>query len=168
MKTITTNENETTRRPRLAFYNANGKNSGAAAIFEVIPARPEEEGCVQLKLAKQLGYDYPRFDWTDSIVLKLDFADIGKILQVLRGVSESVDDGKGFFCATSKATAVLRFRHVIEPRPGYELECIRTIKETGKETRILGRLEIHEAESLLCALEGSMTAIAFGLPNYSN
>ena len=109
------NDNETraaqpfVRRTRKVFYHPNGKGTGSALQLELHPAHEDTEGSVFLTMAPQrtIGMRtaddtvHPTFDWRNAVCLKLDLMDLAQILQVMRGVQESLADGKGLFHRSS-------------------------------------------------------------------
>ena len=167
-----TQTNRKTYRPQLSLFHANGKGTGCALVLELIPACGNEEGCVMAKIANQMTIGdrsgpipvYPRFDWENATRLKLDFNDLCKMLQVFRGECESLEDGKGLYHRSAKATTRICMRHVIEPLQGYSLETYRTAQATQEESRAHILLSPHEALGLTAAIESSMGVLCFGVP----
>lgn len=158
-------------RPKLAFYHANPKGTGAAIRFELHPAHDDVDGSVFATLANQLTIGdrraaqpvYPRFDWENSVTVKLDFSDLTKMLQVFRGECESIEEGKGLFHQSLRGTTTIKLSHVVEVMPGYVLEIYRGGRP---ESEASGRIFFHpnEALGLAAALESSMGVICFGIP----
>ncbi|MDD4025157.1 MAG: hypothetical protein PHN85_04455, partial [Kiritimatiellae bacterium] len=82
-------------RPRLSFYHANGKGTGSAARFEVVPAGGDREGAVYLTLAQQKSVatgssaqgnrQHATFDWSGRVTVKLNFEDLCQMLLVFSG-----------------------------------------------------------------------------------
>ena len=147
----------------MAFYHANGRGAGCAVKIELHPANAEAEGCVRVVLAPQKDAGtIPEFDWTNTIDFRLSPVDVARVLEVLRGVAESLEDGKGIFHRTRNASKAMRFYHVIEPRPGYCLEvfCKSVEGEECAERRLL--FSTTEAFAVALALESSMGRLAFG------
>ena len=106
---------------------------------------------------------FPTFDWKDKACFKLDMADLCEMLQVFRGMQESIADGKGLYHKTATSATSIKLSHVIEPRSGYLLEVWR--KQASGETwgaRIL--FSVSEALGLSLALEQSMGSLTFGIP----
>lgn len=161
-------------RPRLSFFHANGKGTGCALVLELIPACGNDEGCVMAKIANQLTIGdrsgpnpvYPRFDWENSIGLKLGFNDLSKMLQVFRGECESLEDGKGLYHRSAKWTTRICLRHVVEPLAGYSLEVYRNSSASRDEGRAHFLVSPHEAVGLAAALESSFGVLCFGVPEY--
>lgn len=104
-------EGAVARRPKLAFYHANAKGTGCALKLERRPASAEAEGCFMATIANQMTVGdrrapnpvYPRFDWEGAIAFKLGFSDVCKMLQVLRGECESLEDGHGVYHRSARA-----------------------------------------------------------------
>ena len=171
------NDNETratqpfVRRTRKVFYHPNGKGTGSALQLELHPAHEDTEGSVFLTMAPQrtIGMRtaddtiHPTFDWRNAVCLKLDLMDLAQILQVLRGVQESLADGKGLFHRSSNASAIIKFEHRIEPVPGYLLDVSKK-PLTGDLLRV--NFFFRPAEAFACALmlEQALVYVAFGIP----
>lgn len=95
------------KRPSLVLCRANGKGTGFAMKMELYPARvgDSDSGAIYATIALQSTFGdlgstppiYPRFDWGNAVKVRFDFTDLAKILQVLLGETESVDDGRGLF-----------------------------------------------------------------------
>ena len=157
------NENDTraaqpfVRRTRKVFYHPNGKGTGSALQLELHPAHEDTEGSVFLTMAPQrtIGMRtaddtvHPTFDWRNAVCLKLDLMDLAQVLQVLRGVQESLADGTGLFHRSSNASAIIKFEHRIEPVPGYLLDVSKK-PLTGDLMRV--SFFFRPAEAFACAL----------------
>jgi len=159
-------------RPKLSFYHPNGKGTGSAVKLSLYPAQNDVEGCIMLAIANQMTTGnvhssppvFPRFDWENAICVKLDFNDLSKILQVLRGESESIDDGHGLYHRTSNASTRILLRHMLEPIQGYSLELYRTMVKGGADVNARLIFSNAEATGLCEAISGSMAVISFGIP----
>ena len=159
------------RRTRKVFYHPNGKGTGSALQLELHPAHEDTEGSIFLTMAPQrtIGMRtaddtvHPTFDWRNAVCLKLDLMDLAQILQVLRGVQESLADGKGLFHRSSNASAVIKFEHRIEPVPGYLLDVSKK-QLAGDLQRV--SFFFRPAEAFACALmlEQALVYVAFGIP----
>jgi len=160
-------------RPNFCFYHANPKGTGSAVKINLHPAHDDVDGCVMLTIANQMTIGnargdsptYPRFDWENAICVKLDFSDLTQILQVLRGECENINDGKGLYHSSVKATTSIRFGHLIDPVSGYMLEIYRRGSQGGGDEN-RARMLFSNAEALgLCeALSGSLYLVCFGIP----
>lgn len=167
-----TNEKAAEYRPQLAFYHPNTRGTGSAVKFELHPAHGNSSGCIMMSLANQFvpearaRQDQPqfaRFDWERRIVVKFDFADLSHMLMVFKGVKESIGDQKGLYHRSANAVTRILLRHVVEPVVGYSLDVYRT--DANKEERKAHIfLSDPEVIGLSCAIEGSMSVIAFGIP----
>lgn len=164
----------TNERPTLALYHANGKDTGSAMKLQLYPARVGDldSGAIYATIARQSSLGdrrstppvYPRFDWDNALKVKLDFDDLTKILQVLRGETESINDGKGLLHCYSDKWQRIGFRHVIEPLAGYSMEVMEAAdkdEHTHMDRRIHFFLYKAEALGLSLAIEHSFAAIAF-------
>jgi hypothetical protein len=160
------------RRPRFALYHANGKGTGCALKLELHPAHDFVDGSIMAQFAKQSsvgGRDgassFARFDWENAICVKLDFSDISKMLQVFCGECESIEDGKGLFHRSQKATTRIAMRHLVEPVQGYSLEVYRTPMAAG-ESESSARIMFSNSEALgiTRVLEKALVYVCFGIP----
>lgn len=164
------NTNTTKYRPELTFYHPNGRGSGCAVSFSLHPAHDDTSGSIMLALANQKTIgdlkiaSYPTFDWENKIAIRLDFSDLCKILQVLRGECESIDDGRGLYHSIKKCTTRIVFRHIIEPCQGYSLEVYRSYSDDKEDA--CARILFNPSESLGLteAISGSMSLVSFGIP----
>ena len=171
------NENETrdaqpfVRRARKVFYHPNGKGTGSALQLELHPAHEDTEGSVFLTIAPQRSIGvrmdtdtvHPTFDWRNAICLKLNLMDLAQLLQVLRGVQESLADGKGLFHRSSNASAIIKFEHRIEPVPGYLLDVSKK-PLTGELRHVSFFFRASEAFACALMLEQALVYVAFGIP----
>lgn len=161
-------------RPKLRLYHANGKGTGGAIQMELHPAHDDTDGCIMMQVASQMTVGdlrgpnptYPRFDWDGSICVKLDFNDLTKLLQVFRGECESLEDGKGLYHRSVRASTRIVLRHMIEPRTGYLLEVYRSGAGQDPSEERSGRIFLppNEALGLSLAIEDSMGVVCFGIP----
>lgn len=171
-----------------AYYRANAKGTGSAVKIELHPAHDDVAGSIFVSMAMQRTIGtmqggrppiqgipggqvmqgpsslYPTYDWQHAIRVKLDRTDLSQILQVLRGMQESIADGKGLFHRSSVGNTIINFSHQIEPRPGYLLQVSR--KPAGQEasTSAYYFFDVNEAFTLMLALERSMVYVCFGIP----
>ncbi len=165
-----------TYRPQLSFYHANGKWSGSAARFEVVPACGDRDGAVFLTLAQQKsvasgsagqgGRQYATFDWPNRITVKLNFSDLCQMLPVFKGLAATVADGKGLYHDSRSTTTLINLTRQAEPYTGLALEVSRRGKaesEPATRTRIV--FNNTEAFGLGAVLEQVLGLLAFGVPN---
>lgn len=158
-------------RPKLSFYHPNARGTGGVCSLELHPAHDSTDGSIWASFANQMTVGdmrgpnptFARFDWENKIVVKLDFNDLTKMLQVFRGECESVEEGKGLFHRSPKASTRICLKHLVEPIPGYMLEVFRT-GSGGEECRARILLAPNEALGLSAAIEASLGVIAFGIP----
>lgn len=156
----------------MRFYHPNAKGSGCALSLELLPADSMNEGCIMASIAKQASIGnrqgptptYSTFNWEGATTVKLGFGDLCKMLQVLRGETESVEDGKGLFHRSESANTRISFRHLVEPVTGYALEVHRIRNSSEGESRSLIVLTAWEALGFAELIAGSMSLVCFGLP----
>ncbi len=159
-------------RPRLAFFKPNAKGSGCAMKVELHPAHGQVDGSLMVTLANQMTIGdrrgptpvYPHFDWENSICVKLDFNDLSKMLLVLRGQCETIDEGHGLVHQSPRGRTHINLRHATEPRPCFCFEVRRVSGDGTHDTRAFMPLTPAEAAGLLAAIEGSLSVICFGIP----
>ena len=155
----------------MRFFHPNMKGPGCALSLELLPANGIDEGCIMATVANQASVGnrqgqsttFPTFNWENALTVKLGFADLCKMLQVLRGECESVGEGKGLFHANGKANTVISFRHLVDPASGYVLGIHRTFTD-GREARATIMLSPWDALGLCESIAGAMSAICFGVP----
>jgi len=162
---------ETTNETRTTICHPAPSGKGSALRFTLHPAHGNVSGCVMFEIAKQKTAvsvtgetPMPVFDWDNAIVMKLCVSDLAQMLMVFRGYQESIADGKGLFHRTATANAVIKFSHVIEPRPGY-LFSVSKKPLDGKLTDAFFVFRPEEAYWFSRALEGAMSALVFGVPS---
>lgn len=163
---------ETRYRPKMRFYHPNLSGTGCALSLELLPADGTNEGCIMATLAGQASVGsrqgpnltYSTFNWEGAVTVKLGFVDLCKILQVLRGECESIDDGKGLYHRSASGSAKISFRHLVEPISGYVLEVHRVPDGDGQDVRLHIVLAPWEATGLAESIAGSMSVICFGVP----
>ena len=168
-------EQTTVRAPRYhafdPYYRANAKGTGSAIKFELHPAHGDTAGSIFAVLAAQKSVASERggekvfatFGWKESILLTLDRSDLSQILQVLRGMQESINGDKGLFHQGVRGKAVIRFTHQIEPRPGYMLSVWKTY-QTGEVRKGYYFFDMSEAFTLMLAFERALLYVCFGIP----
>ena len=158
-------------RPTLNYYHPNARGTGCAVRFELHPAHDNVGGSIFATLARQRSVGgmnggqrvFPSFDWTNRICVKLDMSDLSQMLQVFRGMLESVGDGKGLFHSSESASTIIRLEHRIEPVPGYLFDVRK--KTNSDDVSSCGLVfSPTEALGLSLAIEQSMGYIAFGIP----
>ena len=158
-------------RPRLSYYHPNARGTGCAVQFELHPAHESTSGSIFASFARQKSTgsyangqrQFPSFDWTNRVCVKLDISDLSQILQVFRGMQESLADGKGLFPRSERGNTVIKLEHRIDPQPGYFLEVWKKPLE-GEAVNAGLLFTPTEALGLSLAIEQSMDVIAFGIP----
>ncbi|MEI7899174.1 MAG: hypothetical protein WCK89_02910 [bacterium] len=163
-------------RPRLSFYHANGKGTGSAAQFEVVPACGDRDGAVFLTLAQQKSVatgsaeqgnrQHATFDWPNRVTVKLNFSDLCQMLPVFKGLAATIADGKGLYHDSRNTTTLINLTRQPEPYVGLALEVSRRGKaesEPAVRTRIV--FNSAEAFGLGAVLEQILGLLAFGIPN---
>jgi len=160
-------------RPSLSFYHPNGKGTGCALKVILHPSLDTADGYLEIRMASQATvgdlrsnpHSYPTFDWDNYRDFYLGVEAVGKMLMVLRGETESIDDGKGLYShrLDTDAKIHLVFRHVIEPAQGYSLEMYSKYPGDDEQRKHLIFLSPAESLGLICALEHSIGLMCFGL-----
>lgn len=163
-------------RPYLEFYHPNAKGTGCVMTMVLHPADSTQIGFISVSIANQMTVGnptgdnptYPTFDWENCVDVVLDFNDLCAILQVLRGETESIREGRGIFHKNNARCQKIQLRHLIDPMCGYSFEVFEFHTKGGEERR--AHMLLSPAESLgICeAISGSMYLIAFGVQRLSN
>lgn len=95
--------------------------------------------------------------------IPLDPDGIAKVIQVLRGDRESIDDGKGIFGKDIDENKVFRLRNKVEPIPGYEFTIVTVADDTtgwkGEKDLITFTATPSEALALQFALQGFLASL---------
>ena len=154
------------------FYHANSKGTGSAIKLELCPANGDIPGCIRAQIAQQRTVaevnggirTFPTFDWRNAVTVKFDALDLAQVMQVLRGCSESIEDGKGLFHRSMTGNAVIKFAHQIEPRPCYELAVWCRPHDGGEAREVYFMFTPAEALAMMMAIESAMCYICFGIP----
>lgn len=177
MKLVSMSEGCPVNLPCLRFYHPNAKGTGCAMMMKLRPADTAQDGFIVVSFANQMTVGnphgdnptYPRFDWENRVDVVLDFNDLCAILQVLRGETESIREGRGIFHKYNDCRQTIKFSHIVEPSCGYLFDVSDEATANGGDSRRM-RMLLSPAESLgICeAISGSMHLIAFGVPRLSN
>ena len=172
MRLVAMSEGCSVSSPCLRFYHPNGKGTGCAMVMKLRPADATGGGYIVASFANQMTVGnphgdnptYPTFDLENKVDVVLDFNDLCAILQVLRGETESIREGRGIFHKNKECCQSIKFSHIVEPVCGYMFEVVETPANGGDEKR--AHMLLSPAESLgICeAISGSMYLIAFGSP----
>lgn len=162
--------------PALAFFHPNPKGSGSAIKFELKPATSSQDGVIMVTGMNQQTIGnlrgpipvFPKFNWDDRIVVKLGFEDLSKMLEVLRGVREALNDGAGICHTISGCNTRISLTHSTRIGSEYIFELYRNwnFKPGERSFRIV--FESFEAVGIEAAITGAMTFISFGIPKEDN
>ena len=176
MKLVAMSEGCSVNLPCLRVYHPNGKGTGCAMVMKLRPADAAQDGFVVVSFANQMTVGnphgdnptFPTFDWENKVDVVLDFYDLCAILQVLRGETESIREGRGIFHKYNECCQKIQMRHLIDPVCGYSFDVLETSANGGDEKRM--HMLLSQAESLgICeSIAGSMYLVAFGVPRLSN
>ena len=152
------------KRPAITICHANARGTGTALRLELHPARTDSDGSILATIAPQNEIKpVASFYWNNSISVRLCLMDLAKILQVLRGNYESIDDGKGLYHRTINGFTVVRLYHRIEPIGGYVLDVSHKSND-GETVRLIFSMTYDEAFALAEAIDHAMLYVAFGVP----
>ena len=177
MKLVAMSEGCSVNCPCLRLYHPNAKGTGCAMVMKLRPADSTQDGSIVVSFANQMTVGnmtgdnptFPTFDWENRVDIVLDFNDLCAILQVLRGETESIRDGRGIFRKYKECSQRIQLHHVVEPVYGYLFEVFEeTPSNRGDSRRV--RMFLSPAESLgICeSIAGSMYLVAFGSPYATN
>ena len=176
MKLVAMSEGCSVNLPCLRIYHPNGKGTGCAMVMKLRPADATQDGFIVVSFANQMTVGnphgdnptFPTFDWENEVDVVLDFNDLCAILQVLRGETESIREGRGIFHKYNECCQKIQMRHLIDPVCGYSFDVLETSANGSDEKRM--HMLLSRAESLgICeSIAGSMYLIAFGVPRLSN
>lgn len=153
---------------KLNIYHANAKGTGSALGIELLPAVGSSDGQVILTLANQKaisdGKDgepiFPQFDHLNSICLSLDPLEVEKIIEVVEGCVESINDGNGLIHVFAGVLSTFKFSHVIDPMCGYRLEVEKRFN--GETFKVGIFLSSSEGNMLAHGFKASMGLLLFG------
>lgn len=159
-------------RPNFRLYHPNSKGAGGALEMELHPAKNRKDGFIMMGIARQKTVGsrsgdnptFSTFDWEHKLCVKLGFNDLCKMLQVMRGECETIEDGKGLIHRTKTGATRINFRHVCEPVHGYSLDVSRKGNGDSEVQSAHIFITISEALGMGLALEQCMVYICFGVP----
>ena len=154
MKLVAMSEGCSVNRPRLEFYHPNGKGTGCAMVMKLRPADAAQDGFIVVSFANQMTVGnmncdnptFPKFDWENCVDVVLDFNDLCAILQVVRGETESIREGRGIFHKYNECCQKIKFSHIVEPVCGYSFDVLETSAHGSAEKRV--HLLLSQADSL--------------------
>ena len=157
--------------PKFALFHPNAKCTGCAIKMEMHPARHDSDGYIMAIFANQMTVGervgdkitYSTFDWENMVCVKLDFNDLTKMLEVLRGLKPSLEDGRGLFHLSASGTTKITL-HKVEQSDAYALEVYRNKPSNPNPTSARIILKSSEAYGIALAIEDSLGAICFGVP----
>lgn len=158
--------------PALAFFHPNPKGTGSAIKFELKPALPNQDGAIMVTGMNQqtigdlrgLTPVFPKFNWEDRIVVKLDFTDLSKMLEVLRGSRESLNDGAGICHTVLGCNTRISLTHSTLVDSEYVFEMYRCWNNKKGERSFRIVFESFEAIGIEAAITGAMIFVSFGVP----
>ena len=158
--------------PCLRFWHPNARGTGCAMAMKLCPADTVQDGFIVVSFANQMTVGnpngdnptFPKFDWDNRVDVVLGFNDLCAILQVLRGETESVGNGRGIFHKDEECCQTIKLSHIVEPVCGYSFDVFEFHPKGGEEKR--AHMLLSPAESLgICeSIAGSMYLVAFGSP----
>lgn len=156
---------------RCTICHPHPAGKGSALRLELHPAHDRVAGYILAEIAPQKSAAsaagevpvFATFDWSRKLSMKLCVGDLAQMVMVFRGMQESIADGKGLFQRTTTANRIVRFSHMIEPRPGYLLE-VSNQPHGGELEKVHIVIRPEEAVWLSLAIEASMGALVFGVP----
>ena len=155
-------EDNNTIRPSFRLRHANAQGTGSCLEMILYPAHPHRDGFIMFCLMKQRIGGARTYDWENRIALKLSFAQVSKIIEVLRGEKESLNGVDGVRCKQENWDCRLRFEHCLEPVNGYSLRMMRA--RGGSIEEISFFMSISEAVGICVSLEQALLYISFGIP----
>ena len=145
-------------------------------VMKLRPADTVQDGFIVASFANQMTVGnpngdnptFPKFDWENKVDVVLDFNDLCAILQVLRGETESIGNGRGIFHKDEECFQRIQLRHLIDPVCGYSFEVFEYSENGGDSRR--AHMFLSPAESLgICeSIAGTMHLIAFGVQRLPN
>ena len=176
MKLVAMSEGCPVNLPCLRLYHPNGKGTGCAMVMKLRPANATQDGFIVVSFANQMTVGNPtgdnptfqKFDWENEVDVVLDFNDLCAILQVLRGETESIREGRGIFHKYNECCQKIQMRHLIDPVCGYSFDVLETSANGSDEKRVRMLLSSAESLGIYESIAGSMYLIAFGVPRLSN
>ena len=176
MKLVAMSEGCSVNLPCLRLYHPNGRGTGCAMVMKLRPADATQDGFIVVSFANQMTVGnphgdnptFPTFDWENEVDVVLDFNDLCAILQVLRGETESVREGRGIFHKYKECCQKIQMRHLIDPVCGYSFDVFETSANSSDEKRMHMLLSPAESLGICESIAGSMYLIAFGVPRLSN
>ena len=146
----------------LEVSHPNAKGTGSALRARlIVGGMPECRGLL-IGVAPQKTVDgrQSAFDFGNPHCAYLGFVEVAQFLQVLRGETESIADGKGIWCDHGDEKVIVKFEHLVEPVFGYMLRIIEKCGSVETSEQFL--FTPAEALGFCEALTVSFREIAFG------
>ena len=176
MKLVAMSDGCSVNHPCLRFYHPNGKGTGCAMAMALRPADATQDGFIVVSFANQMTVGnptgdnptFPKFDWEKRVDVVLDFNDLCAILQVLRGETESICEGRGIIHKYNDCCQKIQMRHLIDPVCGYSFDVFETSANSSDEKLVHMLLSPAESLGICESIAGSMYLVAFGVPRLSN
>lgn len=154
--------------PKLRLFHATESGNGSAMRMSLQPAEGQKDGYVMMTLAAQrtpaANGSPATFDWENKLCVKLGFSDICRMLQVLHGMNESIDGGKGLFHRHGRFMTKISLRHIVSPSDAYVIDVYRSAGGGEEERHAKFVLGSGEAYGVSVLLEWSICPICFGMP----
>lgn len=148
----------------ITLFHPNSKGTGSLLRVELTPAVDGEHGFVTVGIIPQdSSVDYSTYDIVKELSIDLGPVECTKMIEVLRGVTESIEEGKGIIKREEGGAVVLEMSHVIDPVPGYNIVIKRRASVDAPVERQKFRLTTTEGWMLSIALERAVPAVAFGI-----
>ena len=154
------------------FTRADAKGTGSAVRVNFEPCVHGFEGRFLFTIASQKTYSSsldadgnpiaPTYWWDASLTVRLDKREMSQMLQVLRGMRESINDGKGLFHRSANANAVIKFVHQIDPAPGYLMSVSRKDIKSGEVVSRFFFFDCDDALALMLGCEQKFGQMMFG------
>lgn len=156
----------------LTFFHPNPKGTGSAIKFELKPASANQGGAIMVTCMNQMTIGdlrgqnpvYPRFNWEDRMVIKLGFDDLSKILQVLRGELEALNEGQGICHTTMGCNTRISLSRATMIDFEYILELYRSWNDREEDRTFRIGFKSYEAVGIEAAITGAMVFVSFGIP----
>lgn len=143
-----------TKESKMIISHPNDRVNGTRLIVSITTATDEKEGCLTLRLQKQM--PGRKWDEDNESVIYLSQIEIAKFVAVMRGYDESINNGNGLRHQTEESFCSVRFQHLIEPTQGYMLIIAN---ERGLVSILLNT---YEAISLCEVMQVALYHVVFG------
>ena len=158
-------------KPKMMMVHANCKGTGCAFGFELHPAKVVDgqsvEGSIVLDVSHQMTVGNegtpPKFDFENTVSVRLYLQDVCKMLQVFRGECEQIESG--ILIAYEKHYTIIELRHLVDPIQGYQMTVTdRPRGGEGSDNRFVILFSPAEALGICEAMTGALMWMAFGDP----